>query len=257
MAIRRFNYTGRKRISLKDAKIYLKQDENKTIKFDAVLSLTDYDLPDEASVSVEAYRQTSWMRFPCGKVEDIQLPTEEHLLDFDSPEGVLFRVRVTSQDEPVGLLLAEADQIRPRLPEDDDENSISILPAKPDDSLGDQIFRVDFSDRPILLINSRIGEWRSIALDPVFIALVLPAAMREILTRILRIDGYSDTENLTEWRSQWLSFSLSLPGVTDLPVDEDEEDRMDDWIEEAVASFCRRFDMYRHFKQYWTEESSP
>lgn len=255
MAIRRFNYTGRKRLDQNDARIFAHQANNGGVEFDAELSLVGYELPDDALVSVEAYRQTSWMRFPCGTVGTLQIPPDRRLREFDSPEGVLFRVRVTSASHPAGLLLAEADRISPRLPEEVEENRISLLPVKPDDDLGDEIFRVDFTDKPILLINSRVGDWRSVAREPVFISLTFPTAMREILTRILHVERHFETQDTTDWKSQWLNFSIHLPGVPDLPS-EDEEDNIDRWIEEAVASFCRRFGIYSRFAQYWTEEVS-
>ncbi len=253
MAVRRFNYTGRKRIRQSDTSITVRESVDGTPEFDTNLALAEYELPANAVVSVEAYRQTSWMRFPCGTVADIQLPADRTLSEFDSAEGVLFRVRVTSVDEPEGLLLAEADRIRPRRPDEVQEKRVSLLPARPDGSLGDQVFRVDFSDHPLLLINSRVGDWHSVATDPGFVSMVLPAVLREILTRILWIEDYHETDDLSDWRAQWLTFAMRLPGVGGLPAQE-EQDRIDDWIDEAATAFCRRFGIYGRFGQYWAGE---
>jgi len=255
MPIRRFNYTGRKRLKQTDTRITLCEPGNGTVTFDADLDLSRYELPDEALVSVEAQRQTSWMRFPFGAVGELRVPDDRELREFDWPEGILFRVRVTSEKQPRGLLLAEASRIRPRRREEVEEERVPLLPVKPDEGLDDEVFRVDFSDRPTLLINSRVGDWRSAAKDPVFTAMAYPGAMREILARILYVEHYHDKDDDEDWRSQWLRYASLLPGVTDLPG-EREEDRFDDWIDEAVASFCRRFRMYERFSGYWTGEDA-
>lgn len=256
MPIRRFNYTGRKRLKHHDVKVFVRPSGNGVAEFDAQLSLGNYDLPPDSLISIEAYRQTSWMRFSCGTVQRVSLPSNRKLAEFDTHEGILFRVRVTSPSEPEGLLLAEADQIHPKEPEEADEDRISLLPAKPDDSLGDEVYRVDLEeDRPILLINARLGDWRAVARDPVFIALAYPAAMREILKHILRIEGHFDSEDMTDWKSQWLFFAQRLPGVGDVPSD-DRPDLVNDWINDAVAAFCRHYRVAHQFQQYWTGEGT-
>lgn len=254
MTIRRFHYTGRKRINHQDAKVFINQPENGSAEFDAVLSLSSYALPPEAEVSVEAYRQTSWMRFSCGTISSVSIPDDRKLVEFDSPDGLLFRVRVTQPGKPQGLLLAEADQIRPRLPEDAEQDRIPIIQTMPFD-LEQEIYRVDYSDRPVLLINSLTGDWRAVTRTPVFISLVLPAVMREILTRILLFAEDYDIEDLTDWRSQWVSFAMTLPGIGSPPPDEDDTEIVA-WIDEAVTAFCRRFSTFQKFKEYWTEEES-
>ncbi len=255
MTVRRINYTGRKRVSQNDAKVSLLESGNRVAEFDVELSLSEYGLPADALVFIEAHRQTSRMRFPYGTVTGIRPPANRKLHEFDSTEGILFRVLITSVAAPEGMLLAEADRIHPRRPEEVEDKRIPLLPAKPDDNLGEQVFRLDFSDRPMLLINSQVGDWRSVARVPVFVALVLPAAFQEILTRILHVEHHFDSEDMSDWKSQWLKFAARLPGVPDLPSD-DEEDRVDDWIGEAVAAFCRSFSIYRKFGQYWTGEAS-
>lgn len=252
MPVRRFNYTGRKRLKQTDTRVTLCEPGNGTATFEADLDLSRYGLPDEALISVEAYRQTSWMRFPFGTVGELRVPDDRELREFDSPEGILFRVRVTSEKQPRGLLIAEASRIRPRRLEEVEEERVPLLPVKPDDSIGDEVFRVDFSDRPILLVNSRVGDWRSAAKEPVFTALVYSGAMRQILARILYVEHHYDKDD-DDWRSQWLRYATRLPGVEDPPAAEEEE-HFDDWIDEAVASFCRQFRMYERFSTYWTGE---
>ena len=80
--------------------------------FDATLDLAKYKFPDNARVYVEAYRQMEWMRFDFGSVASVRPPADRQLSRFESPEGVLFRIRVVSPDgTPSGRLVAEADRI--------------------------------------------------------------------------------------------------------------------------------------------------
>lgn len=149
-------------------------------------------LPPESLVFVEAYRQTVWMRFAWGTVGALQAPADRTLAEFDSTEDILFRVRVTSlgtPEEPHGLLLAEADRICLRGPEETEENRDTIFPVVPTE-LGDELWKVSFeNERPRLLVNLRAaGNYKQFTLHPAFIALVYPAAMREVLWRIVHVE---------------------------------------------------------------------
>lgn len=253
MPIRRFNYTGRKRIRLEDVAIAVYECGDGASRFDADPSLERYELPEDAQVFVEAYRQTTSMRFDFGTVGALQPPGDRTLTEFDSADGVLFRVRVVSMSGRRAILLASAERIRPKRPELKQEERIPLLPVKSSEDLGEQVFSLDFSDRPLLLVNARVGSFREVTRDPAFIALVLPATLRDILTRIVRVEKYSDGDDADDWRSQWLRFATLLPGVPDLPTDDD-EDHLDSWIDEAVASFCRKSRILAHFQGYWDGE---
>lgn len=252
MPIRRLNFTGRKRIRQVDARITIRLDAHPQ-RFDAELRLEGYELPRSALVFVEAYRQTSWMRYRFGTVGEVHPQDEPSLSEFGTSEGVLFRVRVTSAASLRGLLLAEADKIRPHRADRDEGQRFPLLPARPDESLDAEICRIDFDDSPLLLINARVGDWQSLTQDPTFQALVLPAVLREVLTRILHIESYFELDD-DDWRSQWLRFAGSLPGVS-VPPREQERDRFDDWIDDAVASFARKFQTMNRFRRYWTGET--
>lgn len=244
--IRRYNYTGRKAINRSDAKVLIDDDP---LRFQAALSLGDYGFPADAKVFVEAYRQTNWMRFEFGTVGSVQAPGDLQLLDFDTHEGILFRVRVTATANPKGRLLAEADQISPvHSKESGEEARESLLPIKPED-LGERVFRVDFDDRPILLINNQFGDWRALARSPAFVCIALPQALQEILTRVLCIEKYYETEDAADWKARWLKFASLMPGSSE-PPGEDDQDRIDDWINEAVAAFARLHGMKNRFNVF-------
>ncbi len=251
MPVRTLNYTNRQRIRREDARITIREEKDGHF-FDAALRLADYKLPGDARVFVEAYRQTQYMRFDFGQAGMMRIPDDRRLSDFDSAEGVLFRVKVVTTADPHGLLLAEADQIRPRKSTDEDENRIPLLPVVPDENLGDEIWRVEFDDQQTLLkVNSVLDDWQALARDPAFLTLVYPSVFRAVLWRVPLQEKHRDTEDPDDWRSRWLRFAAGLPGVGD-PPDENDEARLDDWIDMAASAFCRRHNIRATYERYWT-----
>src|SRR5687767_8442029 len=97
--IRRFNYTGRKRINRSDVKFTLQPADDVHFMFDATLNLAKHELPPEAVVWVEAYRQTRLMRFDFGTIARPQQPANRKLTEFDTSDAILFRVKVTSTSD--------------------------------------------------------------------------------------------------------------------------------------------------------------
>jgi YD repeat-containing protein len=241
MPVRTINYTGRKHLRHEDARITLREDKDGHA-FDASLHLEKYDLPDGSRVYVEAYRQTRYMRFDFGRIGAIHDPDDRHLTDLDSIDGVLFRVKVVTDFDPHGLLLAEADQIRPKRSTDSDENQIPLLPVVSDSNMGEEIWRLVFEDQQtVVKINSGLGDWRAIARDPVFVSLVYPCVFRIVLERILsQQEKDYEPEDMDDWRSRWIRFATNLPGVSDPPGDIEDEASIEGWIDNAVLAFCRR-----------------
>lgn len=251
MPVRTLNYTNRQRIRREDARITIREEKSENL-FDVGLSLSGYSLPGEARIFIEAYRRTHYMRFDFGQVGAIRIPEDRTLRDFDSTEGILFRVKVVTSADPHSLLLAEADQIRPRKFTDEDENRIPLLPVVPDDNMGDEIWQLEFDDQQTLLkVNSRLGDWRALARDPVFHSLIYPSVIRTVLWRILLKEEHYDTQDMENWCSRWLRFAVSLPGVGDPPT-EDHESRVEDWIDSVTSAFCRRHNIRATYERYWT-----
>lgn len=254
--IKRFNYTKRRNIFRKEFKIIINVDDGK-ISFDADLSkLSSYDLPDGSLVFVEAYRQTNWARFDYGRIGNIQPAQVRDISSFDTHEGILFRVKVTDAQE--GRLLAEADRIPFMLPDEKELPLEPLLKTRPQ-NLGNEIFRVDYSDErngPILLINNQgvlAGNYRRIGLDPVFISLVYPAVVREILKKIF-VEGCFDYSDRSDWRHRWLMFARSFPGTGEMPKSQDENEQFDDWIDKVVEKFCKKVNACGRFSEFWSKE---
>lgn len=243
MAIKRINFTNRRRIHRRDARIEIRQDAESVASFDVDLRLDSYSLPNDGLVFVEAYRQTSWMRFPWGTVDCLSQPDDRRLVEFGQPEGIYFRVRVTSPEKPRGLLLAQADGIRPTdssVP--DDQGRVPLLPVRPGEDLDDEVYRLDLESRPVLVINKTLGDWRAVARDDVFQALVYPSILREVLTLVHRIEGCALDDDDEDWRGQWLRFARGFSQARDLSEEE--------WITEVVESFARRSRLVDKVKPY-------
>jgi hypothetical protein len=248
--LRRLNYTNRIRLRRSDVSVCL-QNTQDGLEFDARISLDRYKLPANSRVYVEAYRQTNWMRFGFGQVGAIKAPADRKLGQFDGPEGIQFRVKVIA-DAGVRRLLAEADGIPLRLPNEEETNRKPLLPVKPAD-MPDEIFRLDFQgDSPLLLISKQAGAYGEITHSPVFVALAFPMILRQILVRVLIVDGFDDPSQTDDWRSAWLKFATSLPSVPELPTADDEAELKFEWIDSAAAAFGKQIKAQERFHEYWT-----
>ena len=245
MTIRRLNYTERLSVEASDVEITLVAGEGHRSSFDASIRLSDYDFPDGASVVVEAYRQSTRMRFSFGEVGNIVRPDDRTLTAFDSINVIFFRVMIVSTSpESEGKLLGLLRRIRLSGDQDEDALRPSLLPIEVVSGLGELPWQLDFEDEPTLQINDQVADGKSLARTPMFISLVFPEILRSILIRILAIDSHNDTDDDTDWRSQWLRFARSLPGVSEVPSlqddNEDTQNEIDEWAKTAVAGFCSR-----------------
>ncbi len=250
MATRRLNFTDRKRIRREDARISI-LEAGPSFRLKADLHLADYRLPDDAKVYVEAYRRMQYMRFDYGSPAKPKPASDTLLSVFDSPAGIRFRVKVVSVGATPGLILAEADGISPRDECDTDDILNDLLPIRADATeLGDEFWRVDFDDEQFLLnLNPLFGDPGRICGSPEFRAFVLPAILREILVRIVLVDEPSDIDDESDPRSRWLSFVASLPGAPALDdlSDGGRPEEAHEWIDQAVAAFCRHHQLRRQF----------
>ncbi len=259
MSIRRINSTGRMRIVREDARFFVLPDSDGMLTFDATLNLADYELPSDAQVHVEAYRQTTFMRFPYGTVGAPRPPgnVARRLTEFASRDSMLFRVKVTSTGDRAGVLLAEGDRIPVSDDEEQPDNRIPLLPPAPED-LGQEVWRVAISgaEGPVLLVNSRVDDWKAVAASPLFRSLVYPAAMRHVLWHVYKVEETRVMDDADDWRCRWLMFAAGLPGVVDPPLTSGDDDEWGEWITSAVESFTRQHQMLEHYKGLLAEANA-
>lgn len=234
MSVRHFNYTSRKRILHSDTSIFLSRRDEE-VSFDAQLRLQRYDLPPGASVVVEAYRQTVLKRFAFGTAANARPEGSTRLDAFPDVDALLFRVKVVDQQS--GLLLAEADKIKPADPDGGDRPSFLSVRA---DSLSGEAWMLSFEDdQPVLIIEKAHGPYQSLLASPQFRWLVLPQILRSLLERALTEDPEDVLdESASSWQSAVVRLARSLTGANPPEVDDDQ--LVDDWITTAVRAFCRQ-----------------
>ncbi|HXR46607.1 MAG TPA: hypothetical protein VN784_04130 [Candidatus Limnocylindrales bacterium] len=251
---RTFNYTGRRKIGRKDVSITLRQEKSVWV-FDAGLRLADYNFSRNAEVWVEAHRQNLWMQWSSGTVSSLRVPVDRRLVEFDVPDGLLFRVRVV---QPPGQehhkLLGEADGIPfVKAGEADDRRRHLLVPVP--DALGQQLWKLDFEhDPPQLLVNNEAKpSWKEMARSPQFIALVYPEVLRRMLSHALVDESWTEDDEEGGWPADWVRFAKNLGGLGPVPPLELRTDR-DNWVEEAVAAFCRRLEIRSTWDRTCDEE---
>ncbi len=246
--IRKFNYTGRKKIRRSDVSIDLLRDEDGRRMFNIRLQLADMELPENARVYVEAYHRSGYQRFDFGTAAALKVPPDRRLDGISESATPLFRVKVVDRTAAHGRILAAVDKIRPASVDHQPADSRSLLFVEYED-LGQRIWLLDLDgDWPVLKLNQDVAEISLIAgSDNHFSALVYPEVLRQILTRILIEDEHTDPDCDDDWPSLWLKLACTLPGMSDrLPASK--ADRLA-WIENAVEAFCADFAVMDKFHQ--------
>jgi hypothetical protein len=231
--LRKLNFTERTKIPRAAVQIALRRENDGVLAFDPVLDLSAVSAPATARVYIEAHYRASYMRFDCGRIDDIALPENRRLADIDSDSVVRFRVKVVDGHR----IIAAADDITVSASPSDNGSRVSLLPVNFRD-LADVPWRVEIEAAgPVLELNNRVdGIERLARHDPAFFALVYPAAVREVLTHILVIEDYEPAEEADEWWSLWMRWAREL---IDAAVPEDRDER-GAWIDDVVTAFCAR-----------------
>jgi hypothetical protein len=243
--IRRFNYTGRRRIPRSRIRIRVR-DERDRRAFDAKLSLDGLQLPSRASVFVEAYHRAAYKRFDFGTVSHPRIPSDR-FLDGIPVQSPLFRVKIVQREGGIGRIVAVAERVVPEQTEQNDADCTPLLPVEYVD-LGDRVWALDLdSDWPRLHLNRRLDGVREAARGGhEFLSLVYPEVLRAVLTRVLD-DGNADPDcDDDDWGTLWLRFAcrdLGLPRPDGL----DAQDAAS-WLEHAVNAFCVRSKVTRSFE---------
>jgi hypothetical protein len=259
--MRRFNYTGRKRLNRSDVVITLHPQADGGLEFDSIVDLAELRKADgvqpDAPVFLEAYSRTKFERFDLGTLEFSAPATRHRLTSFRRDENVLFRLKVVDSEAHEGRIIAMASGIRPVAPQEARQSSLLPVSVKP---LDDLVFLVDFEEDgpPTLVLNERLDVMeqgiKAAARNAVFIALVLPEAVRQILTRILVIeDDTGEDEDALSWSAKWKRFARSLnpEPIPELEDDQD-PDRVLDWIDVVVSRIGRNLNVIQKFEQGMT-----
>ena len=250
----RLNFTGRRRISKNHVTISV-TGIGGIETFSAELELGSYGFPDSAAVIIEAFRQLELVRFEFGTVGNLAPPASCRLSEFGTLAGLRFRIKVVSTEEPRGRLLAVGDRITPRNAEQQSLSRVPLLAVRAQD-LGREVWRLDFADEPLLLVNPRVVAKKQLVQSVEFQSLVLPEILSSILNRILLVEQIRVPDDSEERTSRWLKFAESMPGVGTVPDVPDPESDLD-WIDAAISSFCRWRSVDQQFSGFWNAKSLP
>jgi hypothetical protein len=258
--IRKFNYTGRKKIERKDISIRLVKDKTPYPYFELKLDVDTSGFPDDPELYVEAYDRSSFMRFRCGTLKRPLLPEDRHLYDIHSTDAILFRVKLVDPLAQHGKILAVADRLTSAGESPEDARRIMLLPVTYDD-LGPEIWKLDFRNTgPVLIVNQKI-EVMSITeivkTDDLFFSLVYPSVLHEILLQILLMDDDFESDDPDLWQNLWLKFVEDLPDVSKITETDEfgnqehslNRDFFQKWIDdEAIPAFCRKYSIKNKFE---------
>lgn len=235
---RTFNYTGRR--AIQKSEVVFSLDESGGITgFNVEFRLDESNYPDDASVYVDAYYKETRQRFYFGKIARITPPKDRALTEIDLSGSPLFRVLIVDESNKHGLLLASGEAFRA----DDEDGSSnekreSLLSVKKK-SLGEVAWRVEFDNSgiPELCINSNIpNAIERIKSDPLFQSLILPAAFKQILIQILWNNAEEESESNQRWMELAEHFGDERP-------DDNDPQRLIEWVDEIIDTFCEKFDM--------------
>jgi hypothetical protein len=248
--MRRFNYTGRKRIFKKDVAIQIMEKSDTGLPFEAIIDLPKYDLPEDAPVYLEAYHQTKLERFDFGTVKETIPQKETVLKTFDEDENINFTVKVVDLTEKNGRLLALVKGLKPSSKEPAKHKSLLPVSIQPLDNL---VYELQFSDdAPVLILNERFSEngINFMPLDEYFTSLCFPPILKEILTRIIVIDDITDPdEDNPDWQTKWLKYAKQFNNES-IPSEEDDSDGKLQWIDDVVDGWAYQTEVINKFEVF-------
>lgn len=235
---RRLNFTNRIKLDRSEVEIEIKSQEEAIPSFVARFNFKK-EYESDAKIYVEAYCGDTTQRFDFGTVGNPVSPESLALDGINLSGSTLFRVKVVDSKEKFSRLLALADKIRPSEPEDQvSKNSLMTIKGR---DLGQRIWAVEFTagDNPVLLVNSRIPEvLHRINSDPLFIGMIIPQALKEVLLRIV-IGDDEELDDSGSWQEHWTGFANRY-AEEEMPADGDMTDKLN-WVDSVVEEFCEQF----------------
>jgi hypothetical protein len=239
MPVKRLNFTNRSKLTREQANIIIHPGSPAT--FEAVLDLSHLPEPaGSAAIFVEAYHRTTRMRFAFGTVANLTPPSplELRLTEFSDWRDVSFRVKVTDLTGSPGRIIAWANNIRPKGPDDDKQND---LVRWKDAELDGRLWDMEFDEHgPVVLVEKSVG-YAAVGQDARFIAIAYPEILRRTLDHVLLYEKMPLEDNeswFAPWYKSYLRGKLGLPPA---PEDIADVEQRRDWIEQAVAVFGRQF----------------
>ncbi len=229
------NSTGRLRLRERDVSLTV-GDDPPTVRILRIElpEVSEERSMEDAEVWMEAAqpRTASFDRWSLGTVAAVRgrSPAGQRALEnFREATDALFSVKIIAFD---GRILASSDDIRPDDRRAGEREALLQVRSQP---LGELPWTVDYGadGQTFLIVNSRIPAAETwIESDPVASALVLPAALRTILMRLLADDAFREGE----WGRAWVDWATTM-SPAEMPGAEDVDDH-EAWLEQTVAAFA-------------------
>lgn len=232
---RTLNYTDRRKIEKHEVLFSFTEDGGDIPEFNALFKFDLEAYPEDASLYVEAHHKETRQRFDFGKVSRITPPKNRKLDELDLSGSIQFNVLIVDESGKHGLLLASGTGFKAD-PDDGEENNRSNILTVKSTWLGQLPWRVeiDSGELPKLYLNNSIpNAIKKMRNDAVFQSLILPAALKEILTFYLWNEDWE-----SEAVKQWLAFADDF--AESRPESKDPSELLD-WVEEVVSEFAKSF----------------
>ncbi len=233
---RTLNYTNRRRIEKHEVLFSFTEDGGNIPEFEALFEFNS-EYPKDASLYVEAYYRETRQRFDFGKVSKITPPKNCKLDELDLSGSIQFDVLIVDKSRKHGLVLARGTRFKADSDDGEENNRSSILPVKKA-QLGQLPWKVEIESGELtkLCLNDSIpNAIEKINNDAVFQSLILPAALKEILTFYLWNED-QDSEEAKRW------FAFADDFAESRPKSEDPSELLE-WVEEVVEEFAKHHNL--------------
>jgi hypothetical protein len=243
--IRKYNYTGRKKIFTKNIRITETITKNSK-KFDFSCDFKGMEFPDEAKVFVEPYFKSTFKRFDFGSISRLNSPESLDISDLPSTDQIRYRIKVVDLATKNGLIIGYAD-VSGELINNENVGKQSILPVDFVD-LGKRVWTLEFrSTGPVLAINEKLNNIRDIIRsNDFFFSLVYSEVIKRIAVEITSPSDF-DEDELTGWQYEWIMFFRKvLLHLQPLKKDADDETK-EEWCNDVADAFARKYFVFDKF----------
>jgi len=214
------------------------------------LYIANLDLPRDALVYCVPKAHDAEKPISLGQVDSL-LKIGEMLPIEGLSDNHTLRFRLLVVDKNTSMILASAENIRAKSPNDDDLDP--LLPVDVVD-LGNIIWKVSLNpgDAPELLLNKKYrGIAEKLRTDVEYQALIIPQVVQLVLIHLVENNSDSDPEN---WVHQWTEW-LSSSGFKDIP--ENTSDEIEEWAAEVVEKFSKNKGLFeRTISKIFDEKES-
>jgi hypothetical protein len=268
--IRRYNYTGRHKISRHWINIEIYRPQGKNLEVDFSLDIKALrekfdDIPGDALVLLEPYYKTeAWERIACGTVESHQPLLKRALENHFWEDQVNFNVKVVSTDDGPARILAWNQRMKVEEADESGRKQRSLLAVVPKTDMGHRFWKLDFEgDYPELHVNANYdlggtSPKEIVRSDTAFHAYAYPMIVEQVLRTILieKADEY----DLEADETGWITFaSVKLQAGSPPEYDPTRAGDLDEllrWIDDVVNRFCDYQDLKPLFEAHWVETNS-